>query len=618
MHNFDTLAPEYGKSGGVIVYRLRSGMVRMLSGCLAATVFCAIVLGRGSTSPAGETLYNGIVLPDQWPPAVQTLTHEPMPVPYLKHPPAVIPIDVGRQLLVDDFLIARTSLTRTFHQAAWHPASPVLEPDKPWETPPEGAKGVASAMPFSDGVWYDPQDGLYKMWYFAAWGRYTCYAHSKDGIHWEKPELDVVPGTNIVMDHTLTDIELDHTNGRDSATVWLDHNAASPAERFIMMVRDQGAGDHEIFVSADGIHWGEHVVATGAAQDRSTLFYNPFRGVWGLSLRSTFFRDPDRDAWHYELTPPGGFENPGPWIAVRIRRYAEGQDIMAAAGSWPRLGKPKWWKFAEGREMAKVPPVWVGADRLDIPLPGSNIEPQLYNLDAVAYESLMVGLFAILQTNKPPERPYEKINNLCAGFSRDGFHWERPSREPILGVSDDLSAWNASNIQSVGGGFLVFDDELRIYASGRGGFTEESPRRLRTGFATLRRDGFASLDAGEAGGSLTTRPVLFSGGHLFVNLDAPDGKLHVEVLRPDGEVIEPFTRENCAVVTGDDTRLAVSWIEPDGTETDLSSLAGSPVRIRFHLVSGSIYAFWVSPDRTGASRGYVAAGGPGFRGSRDE
>jgi len=596
----------------------RITLVRVWRCCLVALAGCAILLSGGAESLAGETLYNGIALPEHWPPEVQTFTHDPMPVPYLDDPPAVIPIDVGRQLFVDDFLIANTNCTRTFHKATWHPSSPLLEPDKPWETPPAGEKGVASAIPYSDGVWYDPTDDLYKMWYLAAWGRYTCYAQSQDGIHWEKPELDVMPGTNIVMDHTRTDIELDFTNGRDSGTVWLDHNAATPAERFKMMVRDQGAGDHEIFVSPDGIHWGERVVATGAAQDRSTLFYNPFRGVWGLSLRSTFFRDPGRDLWHYELTPPGGFENPGPWKAVRIRRYAEGKDIMTAANSWPRLGKPKWWKFAQGREMAKVPSVWVGADRLDIPLPNSNIEPQLYNLDVVAYESVMVGLFAILQINKTPERPYEKINNLCTGFSRDGFHWDRPSREPILAVSDDLSAWNAANLQSVGGCFLVHDEQLHIYASGRGGFTEESPRRLRTGLATLRRDGFASMDAGKEGGSLMTRPVRFSGSHLFVNLDAPGGKLQVELLRSDGQVITPFTRENCVVLTGDDRRLAVRWNQQDATEVNLSTLAGNPVRFRFYLENGSLYSFWVAPDRAGASRGFVAAGGPRFSGPSDD
>mgnify|MGYP006908271454 CR=1 FL=1 len=51
--------------------------------------------------------------------------------------------------------------------------------------------------------------------------------------------------------------------------------------------------------------------------------------------------------------------------------------------------------------------------------------------------------------------------------------------------------------------------------------------------------------------------------------------------------------------------------------TDLSALAGKTVRVRFHLQNGSLYSFWVSPETTGASHGYVAAGGPGFTGHRD-
>ncbi|MBC7891395.1 MAG: hypothetical protein H7Y12_04205 [Sphingobacteriaceae bacterium] len=50
---------------------------------------------------------------------------------------------------------------------------------------------------------------------------------------------------------------------------------------------------------------------------------------------------------------------------------------------------------------------------------------------------------------------------------------------------------------------------------------------------------------------------------------------------------------------------------------DLSVLRGQPVRLHFELTGGSFYAFWVSQDATGRSDGYVAAGGPGYTGSRD-
>jgi hypothetical protein len=112
---------------------------------------------------AGETLLNGITLPDAWPPkadpAAVKAGQYPTP-PYLEHPPAVIPIEIGRQLFVDDYLVESTTMQRTSHAAKYHSANPLMKPDQPWEQ-----KGEPTAMPFSDGVWHDPQDGLFKAWY---------------------------------------------------------------------------------------------------------------------------------------------------------------------------------------------------------------------------------------------------------------------------------------------------------------------------------------------------------------------------------------------------------------------------------------------------------------------
>ena len=45
----------------------------------------------------------------------------------------VIPIDDGRQLFVDDFLIEQTTLQRTFHLPRYHPDGPVLKAETPCE-----------------------------------------------------------------------------------------------------------------------------------------------------------------------------------------------------------------------------------------------------------------------------------------------------------------------------------------------------------------------------------------------------------------------------------------------------------------------------------------------------
>ena len=68
----------------------------------------------------GGKLYNGIQLPEVWPPRAEEFSKDPVVPPYLTAPPEVIPIDVGRQLLVDDFLVAETTLTRMFHRPDYH------------------------------------------------------------------------------------------------------------------------------------------------------------------------------------------------------------------------------------------------------------------------------------------------------------------------------------------------------------------------------------------------------------------------------------------------------------------------------------------------------------------
>ena len=133
------------------------------------------------------------------------------------------------------------------------------------------------------------------------------------------------------------------------------------------------------------------------------------------------------------------------------------------------------------------------------------------------------------------------------------------------------------------------------------------------GMAKLRRDGFASLDAGEKSGTLTTVPLCFTGRFPFVNVAAAQGALRTEILDADGKTIAPFSLENSVPVTADSTRKRLAWIGAD----DLAALSSQPVLFRFHLTHGSLYAFWVSAATDGASNGYVAAGGPGFTGPTD-
>src|SRR4051794_2734443 len=86
-------------------------------------LFLAVLLLPG-VSPQ-DRLPNGIAVPSGFPqPRIATQAYEP--APYLANPPAVIPIQVGRQLFVDDFLIEQTTLTRTAHRPVMYAGNPVL------------------------------------------------------------------------------------------------------------------------------------------------------------------------------------------------------------------------------------------------------------------------------------------------------------------------------------------------------------------------------------------------------------------------------------------------------------------------------------------------------------
>lgn len=181
--------------------------------------------------------------------------------------------------------------------------------------------------------------------------------------------------------------------------------------------------------------------------------------------------------------------------------------------------------------------------------------------------------------------------------------------EPLTRADYDPEIANAKKEKDILG------DKMHIHYIGFQGNTAKAGTnngmydRSATGVAVLRRDGFASMDAGAQPGTLTTRPLRFHGSRLFVNADVPQGTLRAEVRNAEGRPIMPFTLANSIAFTGNRTLQAMRWKDADGAG-DLSSLAGKTVSLHFEPVNGSLYSFWVSRNATGRSDGYLAAGGP--------
>ena len=529
-------------------------------------------------SNAQTVLPNGITLPLVWPPDYgEPLERKEMPVPYLEQKPDIIPVNVGRQLFVDDFLIASTNLKPVYHVPTYYDLNPVLKADREWE---KTTLGVPYADAFSDGVWYDEKDNKFKIWYRAGAGMYnkrdhqtfyTCYAESTDGKNWEKPILDIVPGTNIV-----------DTADRDASTTWYDKFEPDTGKRFKLFTIERRPKEQRwqyVFkYSQDGIHWSRGMAQSGDVYDRSTVFYNPFTGKWVMSMRQT-------NQVNYRSR--SYLENSNPETAVslahRIKSSTKDQNIV----------------------------YWFGPDDKEPIHPKyPDIKPGIYNLDAIAYESLFVGFYSVWQgpeNDITDELGIQKRNEIVLGYSRDGFHFYRPTHQVFMNVNENDEAWNWGNVQSVAGSPIIVGDSLYFYCSGKTNNYVKMGSYATTGLAMLRRDGFVSMHSCKEEGFLLTEKLSFEGEYLFVNADVK-GCLKVELIDADGIPIPGFTKEESLAMKENSVKYRIQWKK----QKVLSALDKEKVRIKFYLTDGDIYSFWISYWDTGESNGYTAGGGIGL------
>lgn len=558
----------------------------LMAGLMANASVCA------AQNDNKEVLYNGIELPEQWPPRyTMPAGTSRMPLPYIDHKPEVIPINVGRQLFVDDFLIGSTDMERVNHHARMYEGNPVLIADCPTDFRMDGK--LPFADPFSDGVWYDEAEGVFKLWYRSGeWehdgrkGLYTSYAISKDGKHWEKPALDVVPGTNVCD-------TIDH----DSRSIWFDKQETDPSKRYKSVYSRCGKDKikYDLRYSADGIHWGDTKALSGRICDRSTVTYNPFRKKWIASIRV--------------FTPM----NP----SLRCRAYAEDNDLESL------IHRVHWFQneldyvrdsaLTDYVSIDKDEVLWFGIDEDELEHPdptiGRKYIPAIYNFDAIAYESVMVGEYSVWrgpENDECDKRGIQKLNEFCLGYSRDGFHYFRPDKEPVMESVQEPEVWNYGNMQPAIGNPLIVGDSLYLYCGGHKLNDVMWDGWTSTGLGILRRDGFVSMRAGKEG-YIVTQPVSFDGKYLFVNAEASN--LAVEVLDVDGTPLKGYTKAACkplADING--TKVAVRWKH----HKTLEKLAGKTVRFKFYVTEGDLYSFWVSLWETGESRGFLGGGGPGL------
>jgi hypothetical protein len=230
-----------------------------------------------------------------------------------------------------------------------------------------------------------------------------------------------------------------------------------------------------------------------------------------------------------------------------------------------------------------------------------------YSFSAFAYETMYLGLVERFRVSdgsfaEPLKRdPADGHLEIELLTSRDGERWERiADRTAILPVGP-LGSWDGGMIK-IPSHPVVADGQLKLVYSagfythgyGRGGYPTrglDDDKQTAMGLATLRKDGWASLDAGRREGSITTAVLRGVEGPLAVNFLTARGRgygtgwIKVEVLDQRGRVIPGYGRDECNELRGDQLEHIVTWKGDNALPT------GQPLRFRFLMTDARLYSF---------------------------
>ena len=473
-------------------------------------------------------------------------------------------IDIGgaRQLFMDEFLVAQ----KEHVELLVHPPQRreiAFTFDAPWEG---DAQNYFTTM-------FDGE--IYHM-YYHAWGQfpskylYIGYLRSMDGIHWERPELGIVEfdgstKNNIIMGGLRGMMNHDFNP-------FLDRNPNCAADaKFKAIGMMIGTGDDfglYAFRSTDAIHWTpicETPVFRGWAFDtQNVAFWSEIESKYVLYYRH--FRED-----------------------IRVIRRAVSTDFV----NWIDEGEIE---FIDGRGPTRGVQFYVNQIAPYYRNPGLYIGfPARYvdHGDTISTDLLPEPELR-RERIKVEQRLGTTVTDSIFISSRDGFHFTTGNDvflSPGLRTQhnwcygDNYISWGMFETDSTD------DDsprELSLYAVESYQTGDQS--RIRR--FTSRIDGFCSLHAKTQSGEVTTKPILFSGNELSLNAaTSAAGTIQVEIQSADGNIIPGYEVEHCDLIYGDSLDRRVSW----NGNADLSSLAGTPIVLRFLMREADIYSMqWIS------------------------
>lgn len=499
--------------------------------------------------------------------------------------PPPLPTALGnrRELFIDDTLISQ--LTGGAEQRIHHPQPRelVMQYDKPWE-----GTGCGYHSLFHDGERYRM---YYKSYNLATdrllkedlVRRYTCYAESKDGINWTKPDCHQVDyegskANNIVIG-SLKYGPYPYTLDAAHPAVFEDTNPNATSEgryKAIVRVIQYSAEERGVVVmqSADGIHWVPYsekpVLTEGAFDSQNLAFWDDARGEYRAYWRT--FALPDVDM---HFSDKKGIRGISTATSPDLLTWSE-PEILTFRGP----SNPEELYVNQIKNYHRAPHMFIGFPLRYIERPRGD---SMDTLPDPEHRELRRG---------PNERYGNAITDSQLMSSRDGVEFTRwpeaflqpgPERSGTWNYGHQNIAWHivetASSYSPDG------PNELSLYAVENYWIGEKGSELRRY---TLRLDGFVSIQAPMSGGECLTELVTFDGSELRVNFGtSAAGEIRVELQGDNGNPLPSFSLEDSEPLFGDSVDRQVTW----KNHPDLAQHAGKSVRLRFSLRDADLYAY---------------------------
>jgi len=449
----------------------------------------------------------------------------------------VINLGNNRELFVDQYLIDKLSgIQQTMH----YPKNegPVLYFGNKWE---------GSFCTYGTVI----KDGTQFKLYYRGSGilgedgndnEVTCYAESFDGINWTKPTLGIhningATNNNIILANAAP---VTH-----NFSPFLDANPnAKAAERFKALGVTAKTG-LIAYASPDGIHWKK-------VQD-SGVFTN---GAFD-SQNVSFWSESEQQYLCYFRTSTNGFRSVSRTTSKDFINWSA--PIRMSFGNTPL----EHLYTNQTSPYFRAPQIYLGI--------AARFMPQRQILTEEQGKILGVDSHHV-----------KGCSDATLMSTRGGSNYDRMFMQSFIRPGIGLENWVARSNFPVLNVVQTSPTELSLYV-----IESYAQPNTHLNRYSLRLDGFASLHSDFDEGEAITKPFIFRGKELEINYStSAAGNICIELLDSNGKPLPGFTATDAQEIIGNEIKRIVSW----NGSTDVSSLAGKPVRLKIYMKDADLYS----------------------------